>query len=211
MNVVVVVEAKAAALVPVPAAPEHEVRLLEVAATAFRAMTDAARRDGVGLVAVSGFRSVERQTAIWNRKFLAGREEGLGERAAIDRILEYSAPPGWSRHHWGTDVDLVEDTMRDEPRLEPEDWEEGAPCGRAAAWLEEHAILYGFARPYVDDLGGFLPEPWHWSYVPAAGSLQQRVDAVSWKIWFRAEPFLGAGLLAADAESLYARYRSPVA
>ena len=210
MNVVELVEAKASALVDLPAAPDHDVKMLEAAATAFRVMTAAAARDGVGLVAVSGFRSVERQVAIWNRKFRAGCDEGLDDRAAIDRILEYSAPPGWSRHHWGTDVDLVEDTMRLEPRLEAEDWQPGAPCGRAAAWLSEHAIDFGFARPYVEDLGGFLPEPWHWSYVPAAAPLARRIDGVDWEPWFRGEPFLGAGLLAADAESLYRRFRSPL-
>ncbi|MCB1888541.1 MAG: D-alanyl-D-alanine carboxypeptidase family protein, partial [Rhodocyclaceae bacterium] len=64
-------------LVQVPAAPQHEVWLLPAVAAPWLAMQAAARVDGLGLVACSGFRSVARQTAIWNRKWDAARADGL--------------------------------------------------------------------------------------------------------------------------------------
>lgn len=38
----------------------------------------------------------------------------------------------------------------------------------ASRWVETHAAGFGSFRPYRDDLGGVLPEPWHWSYAPVS-------------------------------------------
>lgn len=200
------IEAPAAALVEVPAAPDHQVLLLETVATAYDAMRRAASRDGVGLVAVSGFRDVARQVGIWNSKLAAGRADGLDDRKAAARVLEYSAPPGWSRHHWGTDVDLVEDALLSAPRLEEEDWGKGGPCAGAAAWLSEKARDFGFDRPYDADRGGYRPEPWHWSFVPAALPRLAELSRVDWRGWLETDPYLASGVVLADVDALHERF-----
>src|SRR5262245_22144469 len=81
------------------------------------AMRDAAADAGIDLVPVSSFRDFERQVQIWNRKWhgerplydRAGRlldHARLRESELVDAILCWSAVPGGSRHHWGTDLDV---------------------------------------------------------------------------------------------------------
>ena len=195
-----------ARLVPVRAAPEHEPLLLEAAATAFEAMADAAGRDGIRLVAVSGFRGIERQTTIWNRKFRASLEVDPSRDRALEKVLEYSAPPGWSRHHLGTDLDLVADDLIADPRLEESDWLPGAAGGQAAAWLDRRARDYGFVRPYRIRRRGFRPEPWHCSFRPMAEPALRRMAAIDWSAWLAGEPFDGADRIAPTAAESFRRY-----
>jgi LAS superfamily LD-carboxypeptidase LdcB len=199
-------EARAAQLAIVPAPNDYEPRLLHAAAAAFEAMRDAGLRDGVDLLVVSGFRSVERQTVIWSRKFLAALTDGLDHKEALARVFEWTAAPGWSRHHWGTDFDLIPAELAGDPRLESADWDEGGVAHGAHLWLAQHARDYGFARPYDVDHGGVKPEPWHWSYVPMALPRLLESDRVHWRPWFERRPFLGSEVIAADLPRLYARY-----
>ena len=188
-------EAAPAQLVEIKAAKEHRVSLLDAVAAAFRAMQEAAAADDIRLVAVSGFRSIERQTQIWNRKITAAHNEGLSDAEAVLRVIEYSAPPGLSRHHWGTDLDLVGGALHDAARLEVEDWEVGGVCADEGRWLAEHAADFGFLRPYDRDRGGFLPEPWHWSHVTLSAPFLRRAMADDHDAWLQAEPFALAPLV----------------
>jgi len=153
------------------------------AIAAFIALQSAARGAGLDLQAVSGFRDLARQLAIWNGKFRGERPLldrhgqpldalALDEPARVAAILVWSALPGASRHHWGSDFDVIDAATvpAGEPaRLEAHDF---APAGRHAAladWLARHAADYGFFPPYDSDRGGTSPEPWHLSYAPVAG------------------------------------------
>src|SRR5690242_17995601 len=89
------------------------------AAAALLEMRNAARTAGIELEVVSGFRDFNRQLAIWNDKFNGRRAlldpagealnaEELYEFALIDAILTWSALPGASRHHWGSEVDVID-------------------------------------------------------------------------------------------------------
>ncbi len=158
-------------------------RLHPEAARAFLALQTAARGAGLELQAVSGFRDLARQLAIWNGKFRGERPvldrrgrpvdmQALDEAGRVAAILVWSALPGASRHHWGSDFDVVDSATvptGEPPRLEAHDF---APAGRHArlsTWLDEHAAGFGFFRPYDVDRGGTSPEPWHLSYAPVAG------------------------------------------
>lgn len=158
------------------------VRLHPEAAAAFVAMREAARAEGLELLAASGFRDFDRQLAIWNGKFrgerpVAGRDgrpldlAPLDEPARVAAILAWSALPGASRHHWGSDLDVV-DAARVPPgepvRLEPADFAAGGRHAALDGWLERHAAGFGFFRPYDRDRGGVCPEPWHLSWAPLA-------------------------------------------
>lgn len=199
-------EADEQALVELPAAEGCQVRLLPEVARAFEAMARSARREGVELVPVSGYRSIERQRQIWEGKFLALREEGLDEEEALARVMEYSAPPGWSRHHWATDLDLVSGELRAAPRLEVEDWEAGGPCAAAGRWLARRAAGFGFERPYDAERGGYRMEPWHWSHAALSVPRLRELADFDWASWFREVDIPGSSCLARDASVLCKRY-----
>jgi LAS superfamily LD-carboxypeptidase LdcB len=148
----------------------------------FLAMRGAARAAGIDLVAASSFRDFERQRAIWNAKFRGERTVldrdsqpldalGLAPPARVEAILWWSALPGASRHHWGSDFDVIDRAALPEgtaPRLVPEEFAAGGPFARLDAWLGEHMARFGFFRPYVSVRDGVSPEPWHLSYAPVA-------------------------------------------
>ncbi len=138
--------------------------------------------DGIPLRVVSSYRSFEYQLAIWNKKFYQevelnlrdGNKVNSQELNANDRvkaILNYSALPGTSRHHWGTDFDLFDACSLDQgykPELTEQEFEANGPCGNLHYWLEENLSEFGFFKPYAEDLGGIACEPWHISYTSIA-------------------------------------------
>jgi zinc D-Ala-D-Ala carboxypeptidase len=108
----------------------------------------AAHQDGIGLLLVSAFRSVDYQRQIFERKLAAGE--------SVEQILRVNAPPGYSEHHTGRAVDV---TTPGCPPLEEEF--ETSP---AFDWLVRHAHRFGFVMTYPrDNRYGIAYEPWHWA------------------------------------------------
>jgi LAS superfamily LD-carboxypeptidase LdcB len=146
------------------------------------AMRAAAAADGIDLVPFSSFRDFDRQLAIWNAKFRGERPmedrsgkpldvRGLGAAERVEAILWWSALPGASRHHWGTDMDVMDANAVPEGyrlRVVPAEYAPGGPFGKLTTWLDAHMHAFGFFRPYATDRGGVSPEPWHLSYAPVA-------------------------------------------
>ena len=144
---------------------------------------------GITLCVASGFRSFERQLAIWNAKARGERPvlddcgrpcawEALDERQRVHAILRWSALPGASRHHWGTDLDVWDRAAVDADyrlHLEPEEYAPGGPFHRLSVWLDAHlGGNSGFGRPYGGGLG-VAAEPWHLSYLPLAAGFQRQL------------------------------------
>jgi LAS superfamily LD-carboxypeptidase LdcB len=162
--------------------PELQCTVHSGAAPALLAMAAAAREDGIELGVVSSFRDFERQRSIWNGKYRgerplldrAGREldrAGLDEAALVQAILLWSALPGASRHHWGTDVDVVDRSAGPpgyRPKLTAAEFAPRGVFAKLDGWLALNMSRFGFFRPYVRDRGGVLPEPWHLSYAALA-------------------------------------------
>ncbi|MEJ2585839.1 MAG: M15 family metallopeptidase [Robiginitalea sp.] len=145
------------------------INLLKEAHDAFLEMKKAAYQDGIDIKVVSSYRSYERQRAIFERKYIAYTEEGTEPLNAIDRIVEYSTIPGTSRHHWGTDADLIDASKPSSGDvLVPEKFEEGGPFADFKKWMDTHSEAYGFYLVYTDNprRRGFKYEPWHYSYAP---------------------------------------------
>jgi LAS superfamily LD-carboxypeptidase LdcB len=146
------------------------INLQKEAHDAFVAMKKAAYQDGIDLKIVSSYRSFDRQRTIFERKFLTYTEEdGMEPLAAIDKIIEYSTIPGTSRHHWGTDIDVIDGYPKtDGDVLVPEKFGEGAPFENFKKWMDENANSYDFHLVYTNDpkRRGFKYEPWHYSYAP---------------------------------------------
>ncbi|WP_258405502.1 M15 family metallopeptidase [Shewanella sp. FJAT-52076] len=151
------------------------------AAAAFAAMQRQAAKAGIQLAVTSGYRSFERQLAIWNAKASGKRPlldingqpvdaTGLDADTLIDTILLWSALPGCSRHHWGSDLDVFDATRIDRDALKLEAWEyaQDGPCHAMANWLGDHCQEFGFFLPYQAGKSGVSPEPWHISFAPAA-------------------------------------------
>ncbi len=148
----------------------------------FLALREAAARAGFDLVPVSSFRDFERQRAIWNAKFLGERPAfdrsgrpvdmaALDDAARVETILLWSAMPGASRHHWGSDVDVADGHVMArgyQPKLVVEEYRGRGPFAALSRWLGENLRRYGFYRPYARRGRGVQPEPWHISYAPVA-------------------------------------------
>jgi LAS superfamily LD-carboxypeptidase LdcB len=148
----------------------------------FLAMREAAALAGFDLVPVSSFRDFGRQRAIWNAKFRGERPAldragkpmditALGPGARVEAILLWSALPGASRHHWGSDVDVADGKPTAAgyvPKLEVGEYRGGGPFAALSAWLGANMRRFGFYRPYTRRRRGVQPEPWHLSYAPVA-------------------------------------------
>ncbi len=143
--------------------------VLEDVGKAFEQMKAAALEDGIEIKIVSGYRSFERQLAIWNRKFEANKKSGLSPKQNIEKIMQYSTIPGTSRHHWGTDIDIIAAYPHVEGDVLLERLFEGeGPYAPLKKWMDKHAAHYGFVLVYTPDKNrtGFKYEPWHYTYAP---------------------------------------------
>lgn len=145
------------------------INLRKEAHDAFLDMKKAAYSDGIDLKMISSFRSFDRQMAIWERKYIKYTDAGMEPLAAIDKIIEYSTIPGTSRHHWGTDIDIVDGYRKVEGDvLVPEKFGEGAPYELFKQWMDDNSKKFGYYLVYTDEpkRKGFKYEPWHYSYAP---------------------------------------------
>lgn len=125
----------------------RETFLSKATANAWLAMRHAAEQAGVGLLLISGFRSIARQTEIIQRKLAAGQE--------LDAILRVNAYPGFSEHHTGRAIDLGS--------AGTEHLTEAFEATREFTWLADHASRFGFSLSYPrDNPQGIAYEPWHW-------------------------------------------------
>ena len=130
------------------------------AADAFLAMQAAAASDGVTVWMQSGYRSVDYQTGLYERKTQYFRSQGYGEAEAREKAAAIVNPPGYSEHNCGLAADL------NSP--EYTDLSEGFENTAAFRWLSQHAVEYGFILRYPKDAEAVTEityEPWHWRYV----------------------------------------------
>lgn len=137
-------------------AAKADMYLRKEAYEAFKKMAYAAEKDGIQLTIISATRNFEYQKTIWDTKWNALKDKTAEARAK--NILQYSAMPGASRHHWGTDIDLNNLTN---PFFEKNGGK------KIYDWLITHAAEYGFCQPYTAGRKtGYKEEKWHWTYMP---------------------------------------------
>lgn len=124
-------------------------RVRKDCAEAFKEMKKTAKKDGLNIKVVSGYRSSHYQIQVFRRKF--GGKYPTDEQ--MKARLKYSAPSGYSEHHTGLAVDINE----------TEDWFKDT---KEYAWLCEHAKEFGFENSFPENNSqGLGFEPWHWRYV----------------------------------------------
>ena len=123
-------------------------RLTPLAARRWRELVQAAGDEGVQLLIVSGFRSIDYQAGLIRSKLEAGQD--------IADILAVNAAPGFSEHHTGRAVDIA--TPGSRPLTEEFEQTD------AFTWLGREAGQFGFSLTYPrDNPWGITYEPWHWS------------------------------------------------
>lgn len=124
-------------------------RLQEQAASAWFAMREHAKSDGITLQVVSAYRSAEYQAKVIQRLLDKGEQ--------IEQILLRVAAPGYSEHQSGCALDLTTDGF--------EAVEVEFEKSEAFAWLSVNAEQHGFRLSYPkDNPYGVIYEPWHWYF-----------------------------------------------
>lgn len=151
-------EAPAADLEPIVA--DGSIKLRHAAAQAYKQMVAAAQADGVTLVPISGFRSIQDQEGVFF-SLKEARSQTVSQRADV------SAPPGYSEHHTGYAIDIGDGDVP-ATNLSPDF--DHTP---AFKWLQTHAAQYNFEMSFPKgNPQGVSYEPWHWRFVGDRASLE---------------------------------------
>lgn len=149
-----------------------------------------AKEAGFDLAIASSFRDYNSQLNIWNLKSQGKRAvldaEGnplvvtaLNPNELVYAILRWSALPGASRHHWGTEIDVFDRNSLPKDyqvQLIPKEAAPGGIFSRFNDWLNTTIGREGFFRPYATDKGGVSPEWWHLSYEPISQKYFEQFD-----------------------------------
>lgn len=189
----------------------------------FEAMQRAATAAGFDLQVASGFRDFTRQKMIWNNKFSGQRPvldlsgniidiDALTNEEKIISILTFSALPGLSRHHWGTDFDFYDAAGLPENyqlKLEEHEYINDGPCSGLSEWLKQNMKQFGFDAPYAIYNGGIAREPWHLSHTKVATPFQNRLTTIvptAFANILKEQQVLGAEEVAHNLDSILSKY-----
>jgi len=195
------------------------------AATAFLGLRAAAAQGDIDLVPVSTFRNFQHQLTIWNDKFYGRRplldRDGraldpvaMTEEEVVRAILLWSALPGASRHHWGTEIDLIDRAALptgQRPQLIALEYSPGGVFEKLGAWLPRHCEDYGFFLPYDRDRGGVRPEPWHLSFAPVSSRALPALTVEVLAAALSDVELAGAAVVRRQLRDIHARYVCAVA
>ena len=141
-----------------------------------------AEKAGQPFQVISSYRSYQHQQSIWNRKYQGQLTvndvnekpvelDKLTSLEKIKAIMLYSALPGASRHHWGTDFDIFPTSAikkGHQVQLVASEFTEQGVAAEFNHWLEKILPTTAFFRPYDKFQSGIAAEPWHISYYPLA-------------------------------------------
>lgn len=163
----------------------HGIQVHKDMESSLSALVQAASSDGIQIALASGFRSYDRQLAIWNakasgkRKLLDRNEKPIDfTRAASEEVLEsiltWSALPGASRHHWGSEIDIFDRSVKAKEEVQLTQKECRDDFADLYCWLDHNLHSFPFHRPYAKDLGGVAMEPWHLSYTPLSEAFEKQ-------------------------------------
>lgn len=192
---------------------------------ALSALTQKAANAGFDMRIASGFRSFERQLLIWNSKASGVRSvldqfgqpidiSSLKEYQQVFAILRWSALPGASRHHLGTDIDVYDASCMPpdyQLQLTLEETQGNGYCAAFHRWLtqELQRSPEGFFRPYVAGVGSISPEPWHLSYAPLARSFAAQLTEARLRQKIKETDIALKGSILKNLRKIFNRYIKP--
>jgi len=158
----------------------------------WRELEEYAATAGLAVQIASAWRGFDRQCLIWNGKAAGERKvldecgipldiSLLSEDQLLFAMLRWSAVPGCSRHHWGTDLDVYDGAAMPagyEVQLVTSECVGDGVFAGLHRWLDEVLLQTGsvFYRPYSRDFGGIAPERWHLSCRPVAKEFDELLD-----------------------------------
>ena len=150
---------------------DKEIYLQKKAYLAFEQMAEAADKDGIPLIILSGTRNFDEQKVIWERKWEANKLEIQDEENIALKILMSNSMPSSSRHHWGTDIDI---------NSVEESYFQSGQGENVYNWLKNNASKFNFCQVYDDKKitkrTGYELEKWHWSYMPLSSKYLKRYN-----------------------------------
>ncbi len=208
-------------LVPLPNALSDKHALQAEVVEAFLQLQQAAKQAGFNLQPASTYRDFERQKLIWNAKFNGERKVHDDNGFALDltclddwqkcqAMLRWSATPGASRHHWGTEIDIFDPDLLPEGQklmLEPWEYETGGYFQRLTNWLLVNAEQFGFYFPFMEDHGKQIGlEPWHISYFPIAEQYERLLSPEILQIAWEGEDVAGKDSLSQHINDVFKDY-----
>jgi len=126
--------------------------LRQEAASALELLFNKAAKEGIQLFGLSGYRSYERQDAIFTSNV---------QRRGLKAANQFSAKPGESEHQTGLAIDVTSPSVNYGLSQAFGDTKEGK-------WLQENAPSFGFIIRYQkgkESITGYQYEPWHIRYV----------------------------------------------
>ena len=143
-------------------------KLLDEFMNNYNAMANDASKEGINLNIISGFRSYDTQSVLYNR---------YASRDGVSLADTYSARAGHSEHQTGlaADINSLDQDF--------EYTEEGK-------WLNANCSKYGFIIRYPkgkEEITGYMFEPWHIRYVGTKVSKELYNDGN----WITLEEYLG--------------------
>ena len=123
-------------------------------------MLAAGRKEGLDFWVCSAYRTIEKQTELYEDKVRRVQAEGTSGPGAREEAARTVARPGTSEHNLGLAVDIVarDYQILDEKQEQTDEQQ----------WLMENCWKYGFILRYPTDkteITGIIYEPWHYRYV----------------------------------------------
>ncbi len=129
-------------------------------ADSLRQMLQAAKDSGVDLIVQSAYRSVSKQSSLYQEEIASNEAQGYDSGTSAELTNQYIQSPGASEHHTGLAVDIVTSSYQS--------LDSGFANTVAFGWLHVNAVKYGFVIRYPEskqESTGILYEPWHFRYV----------------------------------------------
>ncbi|WP_299228619.1 M15 family metallopeptidase [uncultured Psychroserpens sp.] len=176
-------------------------KLRKEAYYAFLELKSEALKNGINIHIVSSYRGYDHQNRIWERKYNNYINRGLTPMQSIEKIIEYSTIPGTSRHHWATDIDVIDINVKQPASiLQPNHFESNGCYSKLKLWMDEHANSYGFHLVYTNSANrkGFKYEPWHYSYKPLSKAYLTKYKCLNIKDIISNENLLGNRFFSTD-------------
>lgn len=153
---------------PVP--DDYEVELTEVPGSnqsvdsriyePLMSMFEAMKSEGMSPRLCSGYRTLDKQEKLFNRKVQSYVRSGYSMEKANEMARQVLSIPGSGEHCLGLAVDIYSASYK---RLET-----GFEKTPEGMWLREHSQDYGFILRYEkgkEEITGIQYEPWHFRYV----------------------------------------------
>jgi hypothetical protein len=124
--------------------------------------------------------------------------------------LTWSALPGGSRHHWGTDIDVYDraavHNWGGKFNLVESEYLSGGPCHALSCWLADNMEQFGFYRPFSVNTGGVAVEPWHLSFRNTACAFENARHLDGFTKAIEQSDIEGKTCILPQLPSLYNRY-----